>query len=93
MTAPGVIDIIVYEGQSRRGLAHNAIVAEVYPDKDYIEKNGITDIKAHLQTYVDEYNRTAVPYKKIGILKVRDEEFPKNTLRKIMRFKLDMTID
>ena len=93
VTAPGVIDIIVYEGQSRRGLAHNAIVAEVYPDKDYIEKNGITDIKAHLQTYVDEYNRTAVPYKKIGILKVRDEEFPKNTLRKIMRFKLDMTID
>ena len=93
VTAPGVIDIIVYEGQSKRGLAHNAIVAEVYPDKDYIEKNGITDVKAHLQKYVDDYNRTAVPYKKIGILKVRDEEFPKNTLRKIMRFKLDMTID
>ena len=34
-----------------------------------------------------------VPYKKIGILKVRQEEFPKNTLRKIMRFKLDMSID
>ena len=93
VSVPGVIDIIVYEGQSKRGLMHNAIVAEVYPDKDYIEKNNITDIKAHLQTYVDAYNRTAVPYKKIGILKVRDEEFPKNTLRKIMRFKLDMTIE
>ena len=93
ISVPGVIDIIVYEGQSKRGLMHNAIVAEVYPDKDYIEKNNITDIKAHLQTYVDAYNRTAVPYKKIGILKVRDDEFPKNTLRKIMRFKLDMTID
>ncbi len=92
-SVPGVIDIIVYEGQSKRGLMHNAIVAEVYPDKDYIEKNNITDIKAHLQAYVDAYNRTAVPYKKIGILRVRDEEFPKNTLRKIMRFKLDMTID
>ena len=93
ISVPGVIDIIVYEGQSRRGLMHNAIVAEIYPDKDYIEKNNVEDIKKHLQAYVDDYNRTAVPYKKIGILKVRDEEFPKNTLRKIMRFKLDMTID
>ena len=93
VAVPGVIDIIVYEGQSKRGMEHNAIVAEVYPDKDYIEKNGIEDIRAHLQKYVDDYNKTAVPYKKIGILKVRDEEFPKNTLRKIMRFKLDMSID
>ena len=92
-SVPGVIDIIVYEGQSKRGITHNAIVAEIYPDKDFIEKNNITDIKAHLQEYVDAYNRTAVPYKKIAILRVRDEEFPKNTLRKIMRFKLDMTID
>lgn len=90
---PGVIDAIVYEGQSKRGLMYNAIVAEIYPDKDYIEKNGIEDIKKHLQGYIDSYNRTAVAYKKIGILRVRDEEFPKNTLRKIQRFKLDMSID
>ena len=93
VATPGVIDIIVYEGQSKRGMEHNAIVAEVYPDNDYIQKNNITDIKAHLQKYVDDYNRNAVPYKKIGVLKVRDTEFPKNTLRKIMRFKLDMSID
>lgn len=93
IATPGVLDIIVYEGQSRRGIEHNAIVAEIYPDKDHMEKNGITDIKEYLQPAVDEYNRTAVPYKKIGVLKVREEEFPKNTLRKIMRFKLDMTID
>jgi hypothetical protein len=42
---------------------------------------------------VDDYNRKAVPYKKIAVLKVRKTEFPKNTLRKIMRFKLDMSID
>ena len=93
IAVPGVIDIIVYEGQSKRGLMYNTIVAEVYPDQDYITKNGITDIEAHLKKYVDEYNLHAVPYKKIGILKVRTEEFPKNTLRKIMRFKLNMTID
>ncbi len=93
VAVPGVIDIIVYEGQSKRGLMYNTIVAEVYPDQDYITKNNITDVEAHLKKYVDEYNLHAVPYKKIGILKVRTEEFPKNTLRKIMRFKLDMTID
>ncbi len=92
-SVPGVIDIIVYEGQSKRGIMYNTIVAEIYPDMEYIEKNSITDIEAHLRKYVDEYNLHAVPYKKIGILKVRTEEFPKNTLRKIMRFKLDMSID
>ncbi len=93
IATPGVQDIIVYEGQSRRGVSHNAIVAEIFPDKEYIEKNGITDAAAHFKPYIDAYNKTAVPYKKIGITKVRTEDFPKNTLRKIMRFKLDMSID
>ena len=90
---PGILDIVVYEGQSKRGVSHNAIVAEVYPDKDYLEKNGITDIEAYLKPYVDTFNRKTVPYKKIAILKIRRTEFPKNTLRKIMRFQIDMTID
>ena len=93
VATPGILDIIVYEGQSKRGVMHNAIVAEVYPDKDYMEKNGITDIKAHLQPYINEYNKNAVSYKKIMHLKVRAKEFPKNTLRKIQRFQLDTTID
>ena len=42
---------------------------------------------------MNEYNKTAIPYKKISILKIRKEEFPKNTLRKIMRFKIDTTIE
>ncbi len=93
VAAPGVIDIVVYEGKSKRGTGHNAIVAEIYPDKEFMEKNKISDIKAYLQTYVDEYNKNAVVYKKIDILRVRDDEFPKNTLRKIMRFKIDTTIE
>ena len=58
-----------------------------------MEKNGITDIEAYLKPYVDTFNRKTVPYKKIAILKIRRTEFPKNTLRKIMRFQIDMTID
>ncbi len=93
IATPGVQDIIVYEGQSKRGIAHNAIVAEIYPDKDYMEKNGIEDMKEHFRKYVEEYNRNTAPYKKISVIKVRKTEFPKNTLRKIMRFKLDTTIE
>ena len=93
VATPGILDIIVYEGQSKRGISHNAIVAEVYPDRDYLEKNNVEDVKAHLKPYIEEYNKRAVSYKKIGVLKIRNTEFPKNTLRKIMRFKLDMTID
>ena len=92
-SVPGVLDIVVYEGQSKRGIEHNAIVAEIYPDKEYIEKNEIKDVQRYLQEYINNYNRTAVSYKKIGLLRVREEEFPKNTLRKIMRFKMDMSID
>jgi long-chain acyl-CoA synthetase len=93
ISVPGVQDIIVYEGKSRRGMEFNAIVAEVVPDKEFIEKNGITDVKAYLDEFIHEYNKTAVAYKKITVVKVREEDFPKNTLRKIMRFKIDMTID
>ena len=93
MSTPGLLEIIVYEGKSRRGDMYNAIVAEIYPDYDFMKKNGIEDVQKYFQEYVDKYNKTAVPYKKIAVLKVREEEFPKNTLRKILRFKLDMSID
>jgi long-chain acyl-CoA synthetase len=93
IAVPGVLDIVVYEGQSRRGIEHNAIVAEIYPDKEFLEKNNITDVKEYFRPFVNEYNKNAVAYKKISLLKVRKEEFPKNTLRKIMRFKIDMSID
>ncbi len=89
----GVLEIVVYEGKSARGVEHNAIVAEIFPDAEYLKKYNITDANAYLQMAVDNYNKNAVPYKKIALLRVRDEEFPKNTLRKILRYKLDMTID
>ncbi len=90
---PGLVDIVVYEGESKRGNMYNAIVAEIYPDKDYFAKEKIDDIEGYFKSQVDEYNKTCVVYKKIAVLKIRENEFPKNTLRKIMRFKIDKTID
>ena len=90
---PGVQDAVVYEGQSKRGTEFNAIVLEVFPDEEYCKANNIEDMQVYLQKFVEDYNRKAVPYKKVGLLKVRKEDFPKNTLRKIQRFKMNKTID
>ena len=89
----GVSDVVVYEGVSRRGSDHNKVVAEIYPDYDYLQKNGIEDANEYFKRYISEYNRSAVKYKQVGYIKVRKEDFPKNTLRKITRFKLDMSIE
>ena len=90
---PGIVDIVVYEGVSKRGTDHNKIVAEIYPDAEYFKTNEIEDKHAYFKQHINEYNKTAVAYKKIGLIKIRDTEFPKNTLRKITRFVLDKTID
>jgi long-chain acyl-CoA synthetase len=90
---PGVQDAVVYEGKSKRGSEFNTIVLEVFPDAEYCQANNIGDVRVYLQKFVDDYNRTAVSYKKVGLLKIRKEDFPKNTLRKIQRFKMDRTID
>ena len=92
ISVPGIETVVVYEGQSKRGLEHNAIVAEIYPDFDYVEKNAVTDLKAYFKPFIDEYNKTAVSYKKIQLFKIRQVPFPTNTLRKIIRFKIDMSI-
>lgn len=88
----GIADIVVYEGVSARGSSHNAIVAEIFPTEPYLNMDR-DEAYAYFYSFVQEYNRTAVPYKKIGMLKIRTEEFPKNTLRKIVRFRLDKTIE
>ena len=90
---PGLLDVVVYEGISKRGQEHNAVVAEVFYDAAFLQREGIQDVHAYTRTHINDYNKTAVPYKKIGIFKIREEEFPKNTLRKIMRFRIDKTID
>ncbi len=90
---PGVSDVVVYEGVSRRGGDHNQIVAEIYPDKDYLKAHDISDAGEYFHTFITNYNATATSYKRIGVVKIRKEEFPKNTLRKITRFHLDTSID
>ena len=93
MTTPGILEIVVYEGKSKRGSEYDAIVAEIFPDADFMKKEGIEDFKAYVQPFVDAYNKGAVHYKKIAVVKIREEVFPKTSTRKIQRFKIDKTIE
>lgn len=63
-----------------------AIEAEIFPDAEYAEKHGISDINAALQDIIDEFNKDMPLYKRITSFKTRDTEFEKNTTKKIKRF-------
>ena len=93
MTTPGILEIVVYEGKSKRGSEYDAIVAEIFPDQEFMKKNGIENFEAYVKPFVDAYNKGAVHYKKIAIVKIREEEFQKTSTRKIQRFKIDTTIE
>ena len=89
----GVGEVVVYAGESKEGEKEDIIVAEIFPDKDALQLRGITDAKAHFEAAIKEINARNVSYKRVDKVKIRDEEFPKNTSRKITRFKIDKSID
>ena len=93
----GVGEVVVYAGESKEtnadGSNPDIIVAEIFPDKDALELRGITDAQAHFEAAIKEINAKNVSYKRVDRVKLRDEEFPKNTSRKITRFKISKTID
>lgn len=66
--------------------AQGVIEAEIFPDLEYVQKKGITDVHAALQEIVDTYNETAPAHKKVYSLKVRDTEFDKTPSKKIKRY-------
>ena len=51
----------------------------------FFEKEGIDNLQCFFTPYIDNYNRPAVPYTKLGVLKFRDEEFAKTSTKKIKR--------
>ena len=89
----GVGEVVVYAGESVSEPDREVIVAEIYPDQDALERRGITDAKTYFEDAIREINKKNVSYKKVGYVKLRSEEFPKNTSRKITRFAIDKTIE
>ena len=89
----GVLEVVVYAGESKKDPGKEVIVAEIYPDFEQLEADGVADIQAYFNEHVKEANARMAPYKKVGLVKVRKTEFVKNTSKKITRFNIDKSID
>ena len=64
---------------------NNQITCEVYPNSDFVEKANITDVNAAVNAKVDEINRELPLYKRIAVVKIRENEFDKTASGKIKR--------
>lgn len=91
----GVLEVVVYAGESKSNPQKEVIVAEIYPDFEQLKADGI-DTDEKIQNYFNENVKAAngrmAPYKKVGLVKIRKTEFIKNTSRKITRFSIDRSI-
>ena len=89
----GVLEVVVYAGESKSNPDKEVIVAEIFPDYEQLKNDGVSDVKEYFDEHVKVANTHMAPYKKVGLVKIRKEEFIKNTSRKITRFNIDKSID
>ncbi len=89
----GVSEVVVYQGRSKSNPDLELIVAEIFPDEEALKMHHIEDPQKYFEEEVRKVNEKNVGYKAVGRVKLRSEEFVKNTSRKIIRFKIDKTID
>ena len=89
----GVGEVVVYAGESKSDPSKEIIVAEIFPDAEALKMHNITDPQTYFEDAIKEINKKNVSYKNVGKVKLRSEEFPKNTSRKITRFAIDKSID
>ena len=88
----GISEVIVYAGECVDHPEKEIIVAEIFPDAERLEALGITDVEGYFAEKVKEVNDYLISYKHIGHVKIRHEEFEKNTSKKILRFKIDKRV-
>lgn len=89
----GVSECVVYAGESKVSKNKEVIVAEIFPDYEALKDRGIEDIKGYFDEEIKKTNSRMVSYKAIKMVKIREEEFLKNTSKKILRFAIDKNID
>lgn len=75
-----VEEVIVYAEK-------DVIVAEIYPNAEYAELSGITDIRVALEELTDKLNETAPPSYAVARLIVRDTPLEKTSTGKIKRIR------
>lgn len=75
-----VMDIVAY-GKGEQ------IVAEVYPNYEYAQTNGMQDILGEVKKLVAQHNQELPTYARIADVTVRRNPFPKTASKKIIREK------
>ena len=90
---PGVEEVVVYAGESRSQKNKEVIVAEIFPSLDGLAALGIQNAQAYFDSEIKKLNSRMVIYKAVNLVKIRGEEFSKNTSKKILRFCIDKSID
>ena len=76
--SPIIDEVMVYAENDR-------IVAEIYPNFDYIGNNKIDDVNAVIESMIDTMNLTAKPSHVIANYKLRSEPFPRTATGKLIR--------
>lgn len=61
------------------------ITAEIYPNQEYLEANGIEKVEELFRNHVAEINKTVSTAKAVRRMRIRDTEFTKTTSKKIKR--------
>ena len=79
--------------KKQRAVEAVRLLIEIYPDAEALERHAITDAQTYFEDAIKKINAKNVSYKHVGKVKLRAEEFPKNTSRKITRFAIDKSID
>lgn len=74
-----VIKEIVVSGED------NKIVAEIFPDAEFVAAMGIEDVEAYLNEKIREANVGEKPEREITVLRIRETPFPKTSSNKIKR--------
>ena len=64
---------------------NNSIIAEIFPDLEYLKENDISDINQYIEKEIDYINRKLPMYKNINRIIIREKEFEKTTTKKIKR--------
>ena len=74
-----VIKEIVISGEN------NKIIAEIFPDMEFVAAMGIEDVEAYLNEKIKEANKNEKPEREIAALRIREIPFPKTSSNKIKR--------
>lgn len=79
-----VKEVVVYSVKDEKG-NEDALCAEVFLDSEASEVKEAADIKEMLKKDINEVTAVLPVYKRISKIKIRDEEFVKNSSKKIKR--------